>query len=156
MNIEAIKDIINLIKSEEKYNLDVLIGEEPQFSDKRYSPITLNKNNVNEFPIFSGGNKITYIDGGNIHLFSSPSLYLGLVRIYFNIFENNKIILPKKIPQKYEFYVFRFYLPGKKKILLFNSNFSLFLRIIKLILKKQTKLLTPMIQLSLIKILGLN
>ena len=155
MNIEAIKDIINLIKSEEKYNLDVLIGEEPQFSDKRYSPITLNKNNVNEFPIFSGGNKITYIDGGNIDLFSSPSLYLGLVRIYFNIFENNKIIYQKKYPKNMSF-MFLVHLPGKKKILLFNSNFSLFLRIIKLILKKQTKLLTPMIQLSLIKILGLN
>ena len=69
MNIEAIKDIINLIKSEEKYSLDVLIDERPQFSDKRYFPIILNENNVNELPTIGGDNKVTYIDGGNIDLF---------------------------------------------------------------------------------------
>ena len=123
MNIEAIKDIINLIKSEEKYSLDVLIDEEPQFSDKRYFPIILNENNVNELPTIGGDNKVTYIDGGNIDLFSSPSMYLGLVRIYFNIFKNNKIILPKNIPQKYEFYVFGSS-SGKEKDI--NFQFKLF------------------------------
>jgi len=123
MNIEAIKDIINLIKSEEKYSLDVLIDEEPQFSDKRYFPIILNENNVNELPIIGGDNKVTYIDGGNIDLFSSPSMYLGLVRIYFNIFKNNKVILPKNIPQKYEFYVFGSS-SGKEKDI--NFQFKLF------------------------------
>ena len=106
MNIEIIKDIINLIKSEENYGHDVLDDEEPQFSDKRYSSFPLSKNNVKEFCLSEQSKKVTYIDGGNIELISSPSLYLGLVRIYFNIFKNNKIIIPNYLPQKFEFYVF--------------------------------------------------
>jgi len=106
MNIEIIKDIINLIKSEDNYSRDVLDGEEPQFSDKRYSSFPLSKNNVREFIIRDQSKRVTYIDGGNIELLSSPSVYLGLVRIYFNIFQNNKIITPKYLPQKFEFYVF--------------------------------------------------
>ena len=106
MNIEIIKDIINLIKSEENYGHDILDGEEPQFSDKRYSSFPLSQNNVAEFRLCDQDKKVTYIDGGNIELLSSPSIYLGLVRIYFNIFKNNKIIMPKHLPQKFEFYVF--------------------------------------------------
>lgn len=106
MNIDIIKDIINLIKNEEYFSRDILIGEEPQFSDRRYSPYPLSKKNVKKFSLLDNNSKVCFIDGGNIELFSSPTFYLGLVRIYFNIFRNNKICIPKKIPQKYEFYVF--------------------------------------------------
>lgn len=106
MNIEIIKDIINLIKNEENYRFDILEGEEPQFSDKRYSSVPLSKNNVREFSLSDQRKKVTYIDGGNIELFSSPSVYLGFVRIYFNIFKNNIILMPNNLPQKFEFYVF--------------------------------------------------
>ncbi|KYC46325.1 MAG: hypothetical protein APG12_00674 [Candidatus Methanofastidiosum methylothiophilum] len=106
MNIEIIKDIINLIKSEEKYSHDLLSDEEPQFSDKRYSPFPLNKNYVREFEVRDNDKKVTYIDGGNIELLSSPSFFLGLVRIYFNIFKKNKAVIPKSLPQTFEFYIF--------------------------------------------------
>ncbi|KYC51528.1 MAG: hypothetical protein AMQ74_01116 [Candidatus Methanofastidiosum methylothiophilum] len=106
MNIDIIRDIINLIKNEENYSRDILVGEEPHFSDKRYDPYPLSEKNVNKFSLFDNNSKVCFIDGGNIELFSSPTFYLGLVRIYFNLFRNNKILAPRKIPQKYEFYVF--------------------------------------------------
>ena len=123
MNIEIIKDIINLIKSEEKSRQDIFDGEQPQFSDKRYSSFPLDKNNVREFDLFDENKKVTYIDGGNIELISSPSIYLGLVRIYFNIFMNNKIVMPNNLPQKFEFYVFGKALGNEKDI---DFNFKLF------------------------------
>lgn len=105
MNIEIIKNIINVIKTEEIYSRDILIGEEPQFSDKRYTPHPLTEKNVKNYARSDADVKLCFIDGGNIELISSPSFYLGLVRIYFNIFRNNKIVTPKKLSQKYEFYV---------------------------------------------------
>ena len=106
MNIEIIKDIINLIKSEENYTKGILPDEKPQFSDYRYNSYPLSENNVKTFSHSDKDAKICFIDGGNIELISSPSVYLGLVRIYFNIFRNNKIIKPRKLSQKHEFYVF--------------------------------------------------
>ena len=105
MNIEIMKDIINQIKSEENYNNDILDDEEPQFSDYRYISHPLKNINVKTFSHSNKDAKICYIDGGNIDLISSPSFYLGLVRVYFNIFRNNKLITPNKLSQKFEFYV---------------------------------------------------
>lgn len=106
MNLEPIKDIINLIKSEKNFSQDVSDFEEPCFSDNRYFSFPLSEKNVRDFEICDQDRKVTYVDGGNIDLISSPSLYLGIVRVYFNIFKNNKIIKPKFLPQKFEFYVF--------------------------------------------------
>ncbi len=123
MNIEIIKNIINLIKSEENYTKEILADEKPQFSDYRYNPHPLSENNVKTFSHSDRDAKICFIDGGNIELISSPSVYLGLVRIYFNIFRNNKIITPRKLPQKYEFYVFGKALGNGKNI---DFKFKLF------------------------------
>jgi len=123
MNIEIIKDIISLIKSEENYAKDVLVDEKPHFSDYRYNSYPLNERNVKTFSHLTTDAKICFIDGGNIELISSPSVYLGLVRVYFNIFRNNKIIIPRKLPQKFEFYIFGKSLGTDRDI---DFKFSLF------------------------------
>ncbi|HOC78419.1 MAG TPA: DNA double-strand break repair nuclease NurA [Methanofastidiosum sp.] len=123
MNIEIIKDILNQIKSEETYNVDILDDEEPQFSDYRYNSYPLKNDNVKKFIHSNKDSRICYIDGGNIDLISSPSFYLGLVRVYFNMFRNNKVITPNVISQKYEFYVLGKSLGKDRDI---NFTFKLF------------------------------
>ncbi len=130
MNLEPIKDIIDLIKSEQSYIADDLDSEEPYFSENRYSPFPLSENNVRDFELFDNGEKVTYVDGGNIDIISSPSLYIGLVRIYFNIIKNNKPIRPKFLHQKFEFYVFGKSIGNKDidfyfKLIPFNKDYKL-------------------------------
>ena len=76
----------------------------PRFSDERYKPYPLSDKNVKEINQVSSGRKIAFIDGGNINLISSPSFSVHLVRIYFNIFENNCRVNPIKIPSRIDFY----------------------------------------------------
>jgi len=76
----------------------------PRFSDERYKPYPLSDKNIKEINQVDSGRKIAFVDGGNINLISSPSFSVHLVRIYFNIFENNCRVNPVKIPSRIDFY----------------------------------------------------
>lgn len=86
-------------------SIDEMGRGEPQFSDDRYEPKPLQKENFNQLTLpEEDGRKISFIDGGNIELCSSPAFSIHLVRLYFNIFEDNERINPDKLPQKIDFY----------------------------------------------------
>lgn len=90
-------------------DLDGSIGElergEPQFHEDRYEPKPLRRDNFNPLSLpEEDGRKISFIDGGNMELCSSPAFSIHLVRIYFNIFRDNERANPEELPQKIDFY----------------------------------------------------
>lgn len=48
-------------------------------------------------------NKVAYVDGGNMALLKAPNFSVQLNRVYYALFDGNKRIQPKEIPQKIEF-----------------------------------------------------
>ncbi|MFH1432463.1 MAG: DNA double-strand break repair nuclease NurA [archaeon] len=98
---KAIRQIIDSISlNTNKKESDIY----PSFKDKRYAPCILSKENVHRFSAKDHNLKVSAIDGGNIEIMKTADLSLHLVRIYFNIFKNNKRLTPKTIPQKIDFY----------------------------------------------------
>lgn len=98
---DAVKQIIDsLTEKRNKKETEIY----PAFKDKRYTPYTLKKENTHGFKPIDHNLKVSSIDGGNIEILKTPDTSIQLVRIYFNIFQNNKRMTPKTIPQKIDFY----------------------------------------------------
>lgn len=76
---------------------------DPFFNKEDYKISPLDKKNFNSILSPKKIRKIAFIDGGNQELLATPEYSIQLNRIYFNIFENNKRIQPKSIPQRIEF-----------------------------------------------------
>lgn len=86
-------------------SIDEMEPGAPQFHDDRYEPKPLQRENFNPVTLpEENGRKISFIDGGNIEICSSPAFSIHLVRLYFNIFEDNERVNPDKLPQKIDFY----------------------------------------------------
>jgi len=88
-------------------------GTHIEWSDERYKPHIINKNNFHKITDISSDKKIAFIDGGNSEIIKTASFSLNFIRIYYTIYKNNKRIHRKK----YESYV----LANTKKI---NNNIS--------------------------------
>lgn len=67
---------------------------------KDYIPEEISEKNFKSLPSEKSNKKIAFIDGGNTEIIETPSTSLQLIRVYYNIFQNNKKIKSKKI----EFY----------------------------------------------------
>jgi len=96
--------------------LDVNINEMdlglPLFTDPRYEAKPFDGKNFRALDPASLdmdkkalGRRMAFVDGGNLEILRAPNFSVQLVRIYFNIFEDKKRILPKKIPMRIEFFV---------------------------------------------------
>ncbi|OKY78731.1 MAG: NurA 5'-3' nuclease [Candidatus Methanohalarchaeum thermophilum] len=93
---ELVKDLNDSLKVED-------VGD-PQFRDDRYHEKPLEEDNFNSIPKGSEDRTVSYIDGGNKELYSSPTFSIHLVRVYFNLFESGNRKDPVQIPQKIDFY----------------------------------------------------
>jgi hypothetical protein len=76
---------------------------DPFFNKEKYLTYPLDVENFNSIFTSKKNRKIAFIDGGNQELLATPEYSIQINRIYFNIFENNKRIIPKYIPQRIEF-----------------------------------------------------
>lgn len=98
-----IEDIVEAIHNE----LRQKEPGKPMFSDPRYFPKELTAENVHTFDRSSPNNrKIAFVDGGNRNLLVTPTFCVGLVRVYFNLFQGIKRLKVEEIPQKIDFYLF--------------------------------------------------
>lgn len=97
----AIKHLIDSLSND---NSEKSAQIYPAFKDKRYTPHLLTEKNIQKYTPKDNNLKVSAIDGGNIEIIKSPDTSIHLVRIYFNIFKNNKRITPETIPQTLEFY----------------------------------------------------
>lgn len=73
----------------------------PLFSDKRYKPYKISRENFHEIKPMNSNSKIAFIDGGNMEIMGGADFSLHLARVYCTIYKNNKRIKSKKS----EFYV---------------------------------------------------
>jgi len=97
--MKSIKEIAEILSSDiSKRELG-----DPFFNKEEYQTYPLDKENFNSILSANEDRKIAFIDGGNQELLATPEYSIQINRIYFNIFENNRRILPKFIPQRIEF-----------------------------------------------------
>lgn len=95
---------IERIVDELAEDISSLESGEPTFGDERYNPYPIEGKNFHKIPDTNSSRKISFIDGGNQSLISTPTFSIHLIRVYFNIFEGNKRINPSMMPSKLDFY----------------------------------------------------
>lgn len=100
MNNQALNDLLEDLNR----SIDSIDPGEPQFHDDRYHEKPLSEDNFNAIPREKEPRTVSYIDGGNMELFSSPTFSVHLVRVYFNLFQGKERQKPDEIPQKIDFY----------------------------------------------------
>jgi hypothetical protein len=93
--IKKITEFLNKNFIETEY-----LESHPKFSDSRYKPFKISKDNFHKIDKIDNESKITFVDGGNLEILKAADFSLSLVRIYYSIYKNNKKIRSKKL----EFY----------------------------------------------------
>ena len=73
--IEEIKKRLN-----NKINFE---DEIPKFSDSRYKPFKISKDNFHEIKKTDNNQKIAFIDGGSLEILKAADFSLNLIRIYY-------------------------------------------------------------------------
>jgi hypothetical protein len=103
MLTQCLLDIANLLD----VNIDEMDLGMPLFTDPRYEARPFSKDGFTAFdvPEAPDGRRISFVDGGNLEILRAPNFSVQLVRIYFNIFEGQERVLPRKVPQRIEFFV---------------------------------------------------
>ena len=76
----------------------------PRFSDPRYYEHSFDVNCFSEFAAPDTSQRICYVDGGNLSVFSSPSVMLSLTRVGFCIYEGRKKVQPKNFHSNTTFF----------------------------------------------------
>lgn len=95
MEKKVIDSVIHTIKQRQQSFFDKNEDVFAIFSGKGYTSLKISKNNFNLLKNLEkkeNNNKILFIDGGNIELFSSPDISLQFIRVYSTIYQNNKRI----------------------------------------------------------------
>ena len=85
---EIIEKIVETINEKEK--TDEKEGYFFEFSDSRYKPIKISRENFREIKKISSDRKIAFIDGGNAEILKSSSFSLQLIRAFNVIYQKNK------------------------------------------------------------------
>ena len=84
-----------------KLDKDFDFGEEiPKFSDSKYKPFKISKDNFHPIKKTAENSKIAFIDGGNLEILKAADFSLNFIRVYYSVYQNNRKIESKK----YEFY----------------------------------------------------
>ncbi|MBS3097180.1 DNA double-strand break repair nuclease NurA [Candidatus Woesearchaeota archaeon] len=68
----------------------------PNFSDKSYKPLKIDKNNFHFIKAISSNKKIAFIDGGNAEIIKAANFSLHIIRVYYNVYLKNKKLKSKK------------------------------------------------------------
>ena len=105
-----------VIQALERNIVDIPMGQ-PAFEDPRYSAFELSADYFSPLPKHQVERKISFVDGGSAEIISAPNFAIGLTRIYFNIFQDDKRLEAKRLPQRIEFYTVCFAKPKDDKII---------------------------------------
>jgi hypothetical protein len=110
---KCLHDIANILD----VNIDEMNLGEPMFNDPKCIPVPFDKANFTGFdpcdPAVRDGSKeplrVAFVDGGNLEILRAPNFSVQLVRVYYNIFDQqNRRVMPQKIPPRMEFFVTAF------------------------------------------------
>ena len=91
-----------VIEALERNVVDVPLGQ-PAFEDPRYKPFELNTEYFTPLPKNSQKQTISFVDGGSAEIIGAPNFSVGLCRVYFNLFLEERRLEAKRIPQQIDF-----------------------------------------------------
>lgn len=78
------------------------VSEDDKVDMPGYKPVKIDKNNFNQITEIENKNKkIIFVDGGNAEIIKASNFSLQFIRVYYNVFEDNKKIKSKR----YELFV---------------------------------------------------
>ncbi|MHA1637851.1 MAG: DNA double-strand break repair nuclease NurA [Candidatus Thorarchaeota archaeon] len=75
----------------------------PFFSHDQYISHPLSKKNIKPLKKIDSERKIAFLDGGNQEIVGAPNFSIQINRIFFCIFDGDRRIKPKNIPDRVEF-----------------------------------------------------
>jgi len=84
-------------KLDKEFNFE---EEIPKFSDSKYRPYKISKDNFHKIKKINENARIAFIDGGNLEVLKAADFSLNFIRVYYSVYMDNKKIESKK----YEFY----------------------------------------------------
>jgi hypothetical protein len=83
--------------------IDVPLGQ-PTFGDRRYAPMDFDEKYFRPIPSVGNEKLVSFVDGGSAKIASAPNFAIGLTRVYFALFKEEKRAEAKRIPQRLDFY----------------------------------------------------
>ncbi len=92
-----------VVQALERNIVDIPMGK-PAFADPQYNAIELSSEYFAPLPKQQMERKIAFVDGGSAEIISAPNFAVGLNRLYFNLFNSDKRLEAKKLPQRIDFY----------------------------------------------------
>ena len=80
-----------------KISNDIVFEEEiPKFSDSKYKPYKISKDNFHPIKKTTNNAKIAFIDGGNLEVLKAADFSLNFMRVYYSVHQNNRKVTSKK------------------------------------------------------------
>lgn len=92
-----------LIADLDNHVAETSLGD-PFLSGHSYRAHALDAVNFNQIRTTESRSRIAFVDGGNQELIGAPNFSVQLNRVYFNIFEGRRLVSPKSIPNRIEFF----------------------------------------------------
>ncbi|MEM3586298.1 MAG: DNA double-strand break repair nuclease NurA [Candidatus Jordarchaeaceae archaeon] len=92
-----------LIEDLDSYVTEAELGD-PFFSGSGYKAYPFSVENFREIKLVESGRKIAFVDGGNQEIVGAPNFSVQINRVFFNIFQDKRRILERKIPRRIEFF----------------------------------------------------
>lgn len=100
----SVRNRLEAIVDELAGNISEMEVGEPVFGDERYDPYPIEEGKFRRIPSTRPFGRVSFIDGGNLPIVSTPSFSVHLVRVYFNLFEGCERVDPRNLPSKLDFY----------------------------------------------------
>ena len=92
-----------LIADLDNHVAETSLGD-PFLSGHSYRAHALDAVNFKQIRTTESRSRLAFVDGGNQELLGAPNFSVQLNRVYFNIFEGRRLVSPKSIPNRIEFF----------------------------------------------------
>ena len=99
MTVKTLREIVRKLE----HTVDETNLGSPFFSHSQYLPHPLSKNNIRPLKSIDSERKIAFLDGGNQEIIGAPNFSIQINRVFFCIFDDNKRVKPRNIPDRIEF-----------------------------------------------------
>jgi len=99
MSVDALRKVVNKLDGRiEERNLG-----NPFFSHPDYVPSPFDVGNCRPIEVVDSDRRFAFVDGGNQELVGAPNFSVQINRVYFCVFDSDKRLLPRSMPNKIEF-----------------------------------------------------
>lgn len=104
-----------VIQALERNVVDIPFGQ-PSFEDPRYKSFDLSTDYFCHLPKHTSERTISFVDGGSAEIIGAPNFSVGLNRVYFNLFKDERRLEARNLPQRIDFFTICFAKPSDGQI----------------------------------------